>query len=146
MTLVNTSMDYEAEDGPFFYLCGPMTKMPDHNFHEFRRVAAKLREAHMRIVMPYDLADQPAPSEGGNPPESYTKQGLDLLRRAVNIVMDPNCVGLIALPGWEDSFGTLIETYIGEAWGRDLYAYKETTTGNPMLVYMQRADVLGPRN
>lgn len=137
MTLVNHTVTYEVEDAPFFYLAGPMTEVADHNFHEFRRVEARLKFEGMTIVSPYDLKSQPAPSEGGNPPASTTPEGLELLRRDVNIVMDPNCVGIILLPGWEESFGAGVETFIGEAWSRPLHAYREDENGNPSLVLIE---------
>lgn len=140
--LIQRTVIYEVEDSPFFYLAGPMTKVHDHNFHEFRRVEALLKADDLCVVSPYDLKSQPAPSEGGNPPASTSPQGLEMLRRDVNIVMDPDCAGIILLPGWEDSFGAGVETFIGEAWGRKLFSFIEGEKDYELRPVLSREDAL----
>jgi len=139
-------------DEEFYYLCGPMTDYPQHNFPRFKQVAGRLRRKGLVICSPADL-DAPIYEEvmagDGTQPHlrSNAEIGLDLLRRDVNIVMHPNCIGIICLEGWENSFGAEIETFIGEKWGRRLLAYydHETDFADFVLVQFEREDALKSR-
>lgn len=123
-------VDVPTED--FFYLAGPMTDYPQYNFPEFVRVADKLRERGYVICSPAELDDnlihhECMASDDGSEAHlaSDSEQGLSFLRRDVNIVMHPNCVGVICLPGWEESYGAGIETYIADKFKRALFRYVE---------------------
>lgn len=108
---------------PYHYLAGPMTNLPQFNFPRFLEVAAKLRAADYNIInpaelddretfkwaLPHDNGNHAAENPDGNP---YGDDYLKFLRRDVNIVTHPNCVGVICLENWEDSRGARIETFI----------------------------------
>lgn len=144
---MSITIDVTVPEGEFYYLAGPMTGYPQHNFPEFERVAARLGEAGMNICSPADL-DQPIYDEvmagDGNQVHlrSDSELGRDLLRRDVNIVMHPRCVGVIVLKGWHESRGALIETFIGDRFGRNIYAYDEDATGKFYLVMIDRDSAL----
>lgn len=143
MTIV---IDVNVPDEKYYYLAGPMTNYPQHNFPRFKQVAAKLRGRGLVICSPADL-DAPIYEEvmrgDGTQPHlrSDADIGLDLLRRDVNIVMHPNCIGIICLEGWENSFGADIETFIGDKWGRKLLHYYDDGD-NFTLVEFSRAEAL----
>lgn len=115
---------------PYWYLCGPMTNLPQHNFPRFQEVAAKLRRVGNNIVSPAEL-DSPLHDEimkgDGTQPHltSYSETGLSLLRRDVDIVTHPNCIGVICLEGWENSFGANVETFNAKAFKKETVLYTD---------------------
>ncbi len=121
---------------PYYYLAGPMTGKPRFNFPEFIRVTALLRAAGWVICPPHEMEDnliyhEATACETGETPHlaSTSPLGFGLLRRDANIVMHPNCIGVIAMEGWEDSFGAgQIEVYLADRFR------KET------LLFVERAD------
>jgi hypothetical protein len=127
---MSITIDVPVPYGEFYYLAGPMTGYPQHNFPEFQRVSEKLTKAHYTICSPADL-DAPIYDEvmDGDGTQEHLRSdapvGLALLRRDVNIVMHPRCVGVICLKGWEDSFGAQIETFIAKRFKRPIYLFIE---------------------
>lgn len=95
----------------FFYLGGPMTGIPLHNFPRFKEVAQVLRDNTYNIVSPAEI-DTPEVEEAVyNDPnlEMYGEVAgtpyLEFLERDLTIICMPTCVGGIFMEGWEDSRG-----------------------------------------
>lgn len=80
-----------------YYLAGPMTGLPNHNFDLFEKVADALRAKGLDVLAPHDknkhLAEGEREQMGRN---HWIRLDLrDLLK----------CDALILLPGWENSAG-----------------------------------------
>lgn len=133
----------------FFYLAGPMTGYPAFNYPRFEAVAKRLRNLGYVICTPHELENnlyyqEARASERGEEVHlaSTGQEGQELLRRDVNIVMHPLCIGLIVLEGWEKSHGALIETFIGSRWQRQMLLYREDPTFGVVLEHFNRDSVL----
>lgn len=90
------------------YISGPMTGIEDYNFPAFNAAADQLRAAG------YDVAN---PADGG---ADESKTWADYLREDLRILLDCDAVAL--LPGWTESKGARLETYVAEALGMRLWA------------------------
>jgi hypothetical protein len=141
------TLEIDLPAGEYEYLAGPMTDYPKHNFPRFEEVAGKLRANGRNICTPHELDDpgivaQVYASVRGDEEHlsSQSPLGHELLRRDVNIVMHPRCVGVICLEGWEDSFGAQIETFIASRWERPIHLYSEDENGDPVLTYLPDRD------
>lgn len=115
-------------DEDFFYLGGPMTGIPRHNFPRFDEVAAKLRGQGYNIVSPAEL-DDPATRDRYYECETGTLSRGEyeqLLGRDLVTVALPTCVGGIFIEGWENSRGAAAESWVLSYLQRPLYEYHET--------------------
>lgn len=140
-------------DSEFYYLGGPMTGIPQFNFPEFQRVAARLRAGGMNIVSPAELDDPEteaaalasldgAPGSGAANGEAYE----DFLGRDLIIVSLPTCVGMICMPGWHNSRGARGESWVISYLKKRLMEYREYEGGEVDLVAIyrdQRLEELG---
>lgn len=90
------------------YVSGPMTGMPDFNYPAFNAAAAQLRAAGYEVVNPAELD---ANDTGPMTWEQY-------MRRDIKALMD--CDGLALLPGWRNSRGALLESFLARALGFDV--------------------------
>lgn len=112
---------------PYYYLAGPMTGIPQHNFPAFDDAAVRLRALGKTIVSPAEL-DDPAErlrairSPDGNPGVYGDDYNRYLIRDA-HIVLNEACVGVICLPDWHESRGAKMETAIAQALGKELLSY-----------------------
>lgn len=116
-------------DEDFFYLGGPMTGIPRHNFDRFDEIAAKLRGQGYNIVSPAEL-DAPETRErfyncmdGTLSRDEYEQ----LLGRDLVTVSLPTCIGGIFIEGWENSRGAAAESWVLSYLNRPLYEYHEQT-------------------
>ncbi len=131
----------------YFYLCGRMSGIPQFNFPAFLSAALKLRDRGYRIVSPAELDDLDtfeeciASPDGSRPSDSERRS---LLRRDLGIVMSDDCVGVICLPGWEESRGALLETYVATAFGKPQYLYEEAEGGISLIEFNSWVDGLKP--
>ena len=115
------------------YLAGPMTGYPSFNFPLFIKAAAELREMEFEVVSPAELDDEKAraaamASEWGDPEEYARLTGLswaDFLSRDVKLIADGGFDMIIVLPGWEQSRGARLETFVGMLCGIGIYAYQD---------------------
>ena len=105
------------------YIAGPMTHRPQFNFPTFDAMADSLRAMGMTVVSPAELDDPEdraramASPDGAPLHYTYGKTHADFLARDLKIIaeqVDAICV----LPGWSDSTGARIETFIGFAYGK----------------------------
>lgn len=125
-----------------FYLAGPMSGLPEFNFPAFREAAAEMRSWGVQIVSPAELDGaeveaEAAKSHTGEFPSDGKLAGKtwgDMLSRDLKIVID-DVVGIVLLPGWEESRGANLECYAGLLTGKLFYTYdpvlRKTTNRSP---------------
>lgn len=96
----------ELDKNLLYYLCGPMTGYPHHNYPEFMSKSQYLRELGYMIVNPAELHPQPK--------EDYTEEyWISVLKRDLSALLA--CEGLILLDGWEKSRGATLEHYVAKS-------------------------------
>jgi hypothetical protein len=83
------------------YISGPMTGKPDFNFPAFNTVALSLRSIGFYVINPADF--------GQNPKLTW----VDCLKRDLLAMF--HCDVVVTLPGWENSKGAQLETYVAKA-------------------------------
>lgn len=134
----------------YFYLAGPMSGYHQFNFPEFGRIAAALRRKGYTIVSPHELDGSLMQAEVKAATGSETRLAAhspiwrQLLKRDAAIVMDENCIGVIAIPGWEYSFGAAqIEVYLADRFRKQTLAYSEGPDGEPVLVMFNYDEHMG---
>lgn len=104
------------------YLAGPMTGLPKFNYPAFIEAAAGLRDMGHEVVSPAELDDpltravamqsvDGAPGTGSANGETWG----DFLARDVKLLADDGIEGIFVLPGWEESSGARLETFVGHA-------------------------------
>lgn len=104
------------------YLAGPMTGLPQFNYPAFYAAADALRAIGMDVVSPAEM-DDPVIQEAslasvdGNI-DTITSHGQswgDFLARDVKLLADDGIEAVIALPGWANSRGARLETFVAKA-------------------------------
>lgn len=105
----------------YYYLCGPMSGIPQFNFPLFEGAAYQLRKLGFAIVSPAEMDTpeiyaQAMASPDGAPLPGDRSWG-DFLARDIKIVAD-EVQGLILLPGWESSRGARLEVFTGLLTGK----------------------------
>lgn len=115
-----------ASRKPVWYLAGPMSGLPQFNFPAFLNVAEKLRLQHYTVISPAELDDDvdlanAMASIDGSPGKSGRSWG-DFLARDVKVVADM-CTGVILLPGWENSRGAKLESFVALLCGHEFAAW-----------------------
>lgn len=126
-----------TETEPYYYLAGPMTGIPSFNIPEFDRIAQNLRNDFWHIVSPAELDDpEVRASSMASPDGAAETSGSEwntFLRRDVNIVMHPACMGVICIEGWEGSKGARLETFVAQEFGLGLWRYRDRDDGYDLL-------------
>lgn len=128
-----------------WYLCGPMSGIPQFNYPLFDGAAKELRELNYNIVSPSELSHahvreavllspdgQPLPAEFGN----YAS----FLTCGINTMLT-TCFGLILLPGWEKSCGARIEVYAGLLLGKSFRLFSWVIGDEQAELYLVDASV-----
>lgn len=111
------------------YLCGPMTGRPHFNFPLFHAAAKELRVRGWDITSPAELdspeAKKAAEESLTGDASHYAKNDSwgDLLARDVKLIADGPIDSIICLPGWENSRGGKLETYVARLCGLPLLEY-----------------------
>lgn len=103
------------------YLAGKMTREPQFNIPLFDKWAYELREQGFDVVSP---AEEDGPelralalaSKTGDPAgiDHHSTWG-DMLARDVKIIADGGIEGVVVLPGWAESRGARLETFVASA-------------------------------
>lgn len=133
----------------FYYLAGPMSGCPGFNFKKFNELANAMREADLNIVNPAELDEEQVrlaltmSPDGTN--AEHDAMWADCLRRDLEIVTHPNCVGVVMMDGWEHSTGARLETYVAAALGLETlkFVYKQRGCfGSFDLVSVSRSEEL----
>lgn len=91
-----------------YYLSGPMTGLPEHNFPAFREATAWLRRAGKTVVSPHELDEGEDFAPGAMPWSYYLRRDLRQLTL---------CNVVAVLDGWENSKGAQLEVHVARALG-----------------------------
>ncbi len=91
-----------------YYLCGPMTGIPDLNFPAFAEACAALRAAGDTVLSPHEV------------PDEATWEGC---LRSDLAQMVTKASALVLLPGWPSSRGAKLELSVALALGFDVFFY-----------------------
>ncbi|MDE2106445.1 MAG: DUF4406 domain-containing protein [Patescibacteria group bacterium] len=118
--------------GKRFYLCGPMSGIPQFNIPMFDRIAARCRAFYEdEIVSPAELDDpetrKAALASPDGAPGSGSANGQtwgDFLARDVKLVAD-TIDGIIVLPGWERSRGARLEVFVGLLCKKEFFEWND---------------------
>lgn len=104
------------------YLAGPMTHVPQFNIPAFDAAAKDLRVVGHEVVSPAELDDPETraislASPDGNPDTltSHGKTWGQFLARDVQLIADGGIEVVYVLPGWGDSRGARLETFVAKA-------------------------------
>jgi hypothetical protein len=116
------------------YIAGPMTGIPQFNYPAFEAMARSLRRADYDVVSPAEMDDPAtqaaalashdgAPGTGSANGETWG----DFLARDVKLIADDGIEGIVVLPGWANSRGARLETFVGRALcGIRVYTWEPT--------------------
>lgn len=101
------------------YLAGPMSYVPSFNIPVFDAAADDLRKRGFFVVSPAELDDPETvarclASPDGVPTPADETWG-DSLARDVKIIADDGIEAVYVLPGWQDSPGALLETFVASS-------------------------------
>lgn len=98
---------------PDIYLSGGMSGHPDYNLPAFREAATRLRLEGYRVFNPGE--------QGADAPESAPYA--IYLPADIRAVLE--CDAVVALPGWEQSRGALLEIGLATLLGKLVWAYPD---------------------
>lgn len=103
------------------YLAGPMSGLPDFNYHAFHSAATELRGAGHTVFNPADndVANGFDPRGTSGDPAEAKALGFSLrtaLKQDLSWICD-HAEGIALLPGWEESKGARTEVALGHALG-----------------------------
>lgn len=117
------------------YTAGPMTHIPQFNFPAFDALAASLRRAGHEVISPAELDDpEDRAAALASPDGSALDYGNgvkatwgDFLARDVKLLADDGIEAIVVLPGWQQSRGARLETFVGNALcGMPVYTWDAT--------------------
>lgn len=97
------------------YLAGPMTGLPELNFHVFHAAARMLRRLGLEVVSPAELCPDPA------------TPWADCMRRDIAELV--RCQEIVMLPGWQASRGATLEHLIATSLGMPARALEDALLG-----------------
>lgn len=116
------------------YLAGPMSGIPNFNFHAFDEAAGVLRRAGHDVVSPAEL-DSPEfraqvlqPGITGNETDLGLTWG-DCLARDVKLIADGGIERIVFLFGWTTSRGARLEAFVGLLCGLQFCYYSPYSPG-----------------
>lgn len=117
-----------------FYLAGPMTGYPQFNFPAFDAAAYELRRRGKVILSPAEMDDEDdrekalASLDGAHGATNH--DWADYLVRDLMIVVGVD--GVVTIPGWEDSSGAQLETFVALMLGKPVVGpYQHGNAGTP---------------
>lgn len=97
-----------------WYLSGPMSGYPGHNFPAFVVAAAHLRGLGYDVLSAHEIPHDQPDGVGSLPWERYMRTDLKALL---------DCDGVIVLPGWEQSRGAKLEITVAMGLGLPIKFY-----------------------
>jgi hypothetical protein len=111
------------------YLAGPMSNIPQLNFPAFDAAAADLRSRGYDVVSPAELDDPEdraaaLASPDGNMAKIDKTWG-HFLARDVKLIADEGIEAIVCLPGWRESRGARLETFVGRLCELPILEYRE---------------------
>jgi hypothetical protein len=101
-----------------YYLCGPMSGLPEFGYDRFEKAAKFLRELGLDVVSPHEIEHHETKRTRGK-----TKEYKDYL--VAGIVSMLGCNAIILLPGWSDSFGAKQELELALACRHKVFYFFE---------------------
>lgn len=118
-----------------YYLAGPMTHIPQHNFPAFFRWAKLLRLAGYDIVSPAELdvgevREVALASEDGE--WCHEQPWSEFLARDVRIVAE-DVDAVLCMPGWARSRGVRLETFVAYLTGKPVYTVRQVGLHCPLI-------------
>lgn len=113
------------------YLAGPMSGIPDFNYHAFHAAATELRSNGYTVFNPADndVANGFDPRGMNGDPAEAAALGFSLreaLRQDLSWICD-HAEGIALLPGWETSRGAAAEVALAHALGIPTYLWHHYT-------------------
>lgn len=129
----------------FYYLAGPMSGIPKHNFPAFDSASAKLRARGYNIVSPAELDTEKLRAK-----HLRSRKGkieLDLYRECLrrdlrDYICNENLIGVICLDGWWKSTGAQWETGLAEFFGAPLLRFEDGEGDDFALIEFDRTTAL----
>lgn len=97
------------------YLSGPMSGIENFNFAAFASAAEYLRGKGYYVVSPAEADEE----DGGVVDGKATMSWGDYIRRDIQLLLDVD--GVVTLPGWRNSRGARLETYVARELGMPHY-------------------------
>lgn len=120
-----------------WYLAGPMTGIPQFNFPLFESEATRLRAAGYDIVSPHELDSPAVQAAAWASPDGSLGSGTiagetwgDILARDVKVVAD-QVDGILVLPGWVNSRGARLETFVAHLCKKPIHYASDPTCPVP---------------
>ena len=116
-----------------WYLSGPMSGLQDHNFPEFCKWAAVLRDLGYDIINPaeYDEAET-------SDPEAWKIGWEACLRRDLGLLVC-RCEGVFVLKDWRDSIGATLEVFVASTLNLPVkcaYTREDIDTGEILAAFV----------
>ncbi len=97
------------------YLSGPMTGLPDFNRAAFADAAFKLRELGFEVINPHQLPEPVLTQDADYNWRQYLARDIEMLIR------DNSIDGVVVLPGWENSRGSVLVLHVAQYLGMKVY-------------------------
>lgn len=105
-----------------FYIAGPMSGYPGHNFAAFHTMAERLRAAGFEAICPAEDGDVGEQGEALYPRSWYMLRDL---RYVLGPVDGASVGGVVLLPGWEESRGARCEVAVARECGIPVYTWDD---------------------
>lgn len=125
------------------YTAGPMTGIPQFNYPAFIALAEELRDHGFEVVSPAELDDPEIREVSLASPDgamatlaTHGQTWGDFLARDVKLLADDGIEAIVVLPGWENSKGARLETFVASLKGLPIYrwdGYEMVLRGVPYL-------------
>jgi hypothetical protein len=128
------------EYGYKVYVAGPMTGIPQMNFPCFDDAASALRQRGYEVVSPAEL-DSPESRAAALASEDGTPAGYaegetwgQFLARDVKLIADEGIQAIVVLPGWQESRGARLETFVARLCGLPILKYPHLDPVAPIQI------------
>lgn len=120
-------IDFPQDEEPdHFYLAGPMSGHPEHNFPEFRRYTKRLREIGYKILSPAEMTEMDDQPAGSRPWEWYLRQDMFMMLQ---------CKGIILMPGWKTSRGARAECDLADTLAMEVFTIDDQMRVTPSFEF-----------
>jgi len=104
------------------YVAGPMSGIPQFNYPAFDQMAELLRSKGHDVVNPAEMDDPAIHAIGMASPdgnihtmESHGQTWGDFMARDIKTLIDGGIEAVVVLPGWANSRGARLETFVASA-------------------------------
>lgn len=109
------------------YITGPMTGLPDYNRKAFAEATAQLRDLGFKVVNPHELKE---PFLKVNDPDYNWRQ---YLARDISVLLTDDIEGVVVLPGWDKSRGSVLEIHVAQYMGLKVFPYSAVMHASELL-------------